>query len=206
MCKMPYKIIIPKYNSETAESYRNATAALQIICGEELKTHYNNEENDLYTSHMVELFQSESIAIRTSVLKIIHKVLFSDIYDFAGEYRSFNIDGFADCKEVDDIIKNQITIEREQKYSKMSKHDIVKRACELSAKLYFTYPFPEGNLQTIALFMYLYYRGIGFNVDISAFSDSAVNYKNALNKSVKLNDFSELERFYGRFLFREGET
>ncbi len=206
MCEMPYKVIITRNNPETVKSYWNATVALQTICGEELKTHYNNEENDLYTAHMVELFQSESIVLRTSVLKIIHKVLFSDIYDFAGEYRSFNIDGFADCKEVDDIIKNQIAIERKQKYSKMSKPDIVKRACELSATLYFTYPFPEGNLQTIVLFMCLYYRGIGFNVDISAFSDSTVNYKNMLDKSVKLNDFSELERFYDRLLFREEET
>ena len=88
----------------------------------------------------------------------------------------------------------------------MSKPDIVKRACELSAALYFTYPFPEGNLQTIALFIYLYYRGIGFKADISAFSDSDVNYKNALIKSVKINDFSELERFYCRFLFRKEEV
>lgn len=153
---------------------------------------------------IAELFQSESIVLRTSVLKIIHKVLFSDIYDFAGEYRSFNIDGFADCKEVDDIIKNQIAIEREQKYSKMNRSDIVKRACELSSTLYFTFPFPEGNVQTIALFMYLYYNGIGFNVDISVFSDNSLNYKNALVKSVQSNDFSELERFYKRFLFEGG--
>lgn len=163
-----YKTVTSLYTCETLKSYCDVAISLQTMCGNKPSEHLtelfekykdgviiekklrelyadnNGIINDLIAVRIAELLKAETLKIRTSSLKIIHKSVYTDIYSSAGKYRDFNIEGYATYNKIESIIKNQLESEIYWQYSKMSKSDIVKRACILSSGLYFAYPFPKG--------------------------------------------------------------
>ncbi len=176
-------------------------------------------ECDIVSARIVELLAEQTVSLNPSALKSIHRYLFDSIYDFAGKFRDYNITKdehvlcgdtvrYANYFEIQDILEYDFSIEKQQKYSKMNKQQILKRLCEFSSSIWQVHPFGEGNTRTTAVFMELYLNSIGFNVNNDMFKEHSKYYRNALVRSNYANyakgidvEFCFLERFYDNLLF-----
>ena len=216
-----------RYLYELSEQHINGELPLQAV-SEKLTEYYKSAsgkertetmECDLVSERIVELLSDGTISLAPTALKSIHRYLFQGIYDFAGQFRQYNITKeepvlhgdsvkYANYFEIQDILEYDFNIEKQQRYSKMDKAQIIRRLCDFSSSIWQVYPFGEGNTRTTAVFMELYLNSIGFPVNNDMFKDYSKYYRNALVRSNYANyakgidvDFSYLEKFYGNLLF-----
>lgn len=218
-----------KYLYELSEQNINEEMPIQTV-KERIDEYYkaaSDEERietmecDMVSARIVELLSVGTISLNPTALKSIHRHLFSGIYDFAGQFRQYNITKdepilhgdtvkYANYFEIQDILEYDFNIEKQQKYSKMNKRQIIKRICEFSSSIWQAHPFGEGNTRTTAVFMELYLNSIGFNINNDMFKEYSKYYRNALVRSNYANyakgidiDFCFLENFYGNLMFNE---
>lgn len=216
-----------KYLYELSEQNISGEISIQVV-KEKLGAYYKEVsdqerketmECDIVSARIVELLSIGTISLNQAALKSIHRFLFADIYDFAGQFRQYNITKnelilhgdtvkYANYFEIQDILEYDFHMEKQQKYSKMSKGQIIKRLCEFSSSIWQVHPFGEGNTRTTAVFMELYLNSIGFHVNNDMFKDHSTYYRNALVRSnyadyaKKIDvDFVFLEHFYSNLLF-----
>lgn len=179
-------------------------------------------ECDIVSTRIVELLAQSTVSLNPSALKSIHRYLFNGIYDFAGRFRDYNITKdepvlngdtvkYANYFEITDILEYDFNVERQQKYSAMTRERIVKRICAFTSSIWQVHPFGEGNTRTTAVFTELYLNSIGFTVNNDMFKEYAKYYRNAMVRSNYADygrgidaDFSFLEKFYFNLLFNEG--
>lgn len=123
----------------------------------------SNDRLDMYQKKIVALklvaidkfdFGSKFDADR---LKAIHKYLFSDIYDFAGEYRLENITKenfrFAQYEYIEeniDFIMKKIV---PGDFTKLAQEEFVEKISYIMTELNVLHPFREGNGRTIREFV-----------------------------------------------------
>ncbi|MEI7689448.1 MAG: Fic family protein [Candidatus Saccharibacteria bacterium] len=111
-----------------------------------------------------------------NLLLHIHKVLFEDIYDFAGKIRTVNIakPGAAPFAYAKFISNEAVRIFDElasKKYlSGLGRQSFVQEISNLSAELNALHPFREGNGRTIRLFLILVADSAGYLIDYSQVS------------------------------------
>ncbi len=216
-----------RYLYELSEQHINGELPLQTV-SEKLIEYYKGVsgkertetmECDLVSERIVELLSDGTISLVPTALKTIHRYLFEGIYDFAGQFRQYNITKeepvlhgdsvkYANHFEIQDILEYDFNIEKQQRYSKMDKARIIRRLCDFSSSIWQVHPFGEGNTRTTAVFMELYLNSIGFPVNNDMFKDYSKYYRNALVRSNYANyakgidvDFCYLEKFYDNLLF-----
>lgn len=110
-------------------------------------------------------------------LKAIHKYLFGDLYDWAGEFREENfykservLSGgsaeYADFKEIEPKLKKLLSEYRRVDW--FSTEDIGKVVSVFLLKLWSIHPFREGNTRTCITFLwhYLKARNVNFQVEL----------------------------------------
>lgn len=218
-----------KYLYELSWQNINGEMPIQTV-KEKLGTYYkkaSDEERmetmecDIVSARIVELLSVGTVSLAAAALKSIHRYLFDGIYDFAGQFRQYNITKdepilhgdtvkYANYFEIQDILEYDFNTEKQQRYSQMNKQQIVKRLCEFSSSIWQVHPFGEGNTRTTAVFMELYLNSIGFSVNNDMFKEHSKYYRNALVRSNYANyakgvdvDFCFLMNFYGNLLFGE---
>lgn len=215
-----------KYLYELSEQNINGKITTKEV-KEQLSEYYKNNgqneadtmECDIVSTRIVELLAEGSVSLSPSALKSIHRYLFDGIYDFAGKFRDYNITKdepilkgntvkYANYFEIMDILDYDFSMEKQQRYSKMTQEQIVKRICAFTSSIWQVHPFGEGNTRTTAVFIELYLNSIGFNVNNDMFKEYAKYYRNALVRSNYADyrhgidvDFSFLEMFYDNLLF-----
>lgn len=91
-------------------------------------------------------------------LKDIHKYLFGDLYEFAGEFRNENIAKddfrFADPRYISEGIDTLLLdLAKENKLKGLDKKDMVKRLAYYLSELNVLHPFREGNGRTTREFI-----------------------------------------------------
>lgn len=124
------------------------------------------------------LLLSESSAVFDfNYLKHIHKVLFEDIYNFAGQIRTVDIAKpgaiapFAHAEYIEAEAKQIFSNLYDKKYLiNMVKSTFVHEIADLSAELNALHPFREGNGRTIRLFLILLADHAGYLLDYSQVS------------------------------------
>lgn len=216
-----------KYLYQLSEQNINEEISIQTV-KENIDKYYkeaSDEERietmecDMVSARIVELLSVGTISLNPAALKSIHRHLFLGIYDFAGQFRQYNITKaepilhgdtviYANYFEIEDILEYDFNIERQQKYSKMNKKQIVKRLCDFSSSIWQVHPFGEGNTRTTAVFIELYLNRIGFSINNDMFKEYSKYYRNALVRSNYGNyakgidvEFRFLEYFYDNLLF-----
>lgn len=92
-------------------------------------------------------------------LKAIHSYLFQDVYDWAGEYRTVNMDKdmttFADAKNggIDHFL-NEATLKiQATEWGNLNRREFAEAASEVFANLNYAHCFREGNGRTNRIFM-----------------------------------------------------
>ncbi|MEI6054398.1 MAG: Fic family protein [Candidatus Saccharibacteria bacterium] len=107
----------------------------------------------------------------------IHKILFEDIYNFAGQIRTVDIAKpnssapFAYARFIETEAKRIFNILNDKNYlTNISKLEFIKEIAELSAELNALHPFRDGNGRTIRLFLIMLADNAGYLLDYSQVS------------------------------------
>ena len=179
---------------------------------------HNELECDFVSTRIVELLQIDNFELSVDYLKYIHKYLFQDVYEFAGEFRNINFAkhekilnndsvAYGDCKALKESLEYDISLEKEKNYKDMNVVEVINNITKFSSSIWQVHPFREGNTRTIALFIEKYLISLGYEVDNTLFKDKSVYFRNALVRSNYFNNYlnikeesSYLVKFYENLL------
>ena len=179
---------------------------------------HNEMECDLVSTRIVELLQIDNFELSIDYLKYVHKCLFQDVYEFAGEFRKIDFSkhekilnndsvAYGDCKTLNESLEYDISLEKEKNYKEMSIVEVINNITNFSSNIWQVHPFREGNTRTTALFIEKYLISLGYEVDNTLFKEKSVYFRNALVRSNYFNNYlnikedkSYLIKFYENLL------
>lgn len=180
---------------------------------------HNELECDFVSTRIVELLNEEKFELSVDYLKYIHKYLFQDVYEFAGEFRKVNFSknekilnndsvAYGDYKTLTESLEYDISLELEKKYNSII--EVIKNITEFSSRIWQVHPFREGNTRVTALFIEKYLISLGYHVDNTLFKEKSVYFRNALVRSNYYNNYLKIEKdnsylikFYENLLLRK---
>ena len=202
----------------TIEEVEQSLKAYYVAKEQQNNINHNELECDFVSMRIVELLSIDNFELSVDYLKYIHKYLFQDVYEFAGEFRDINFSkheiilnkdsvAYGDYKTLKESLEYDISLEKDKNYNDMSIVDVIKNITDFSSSIWQVHPFREGNTRTTALFIEKYLISLGYNVDNSLFKDKSVYFRNALVRSNYFNndlnikeDKSYLIKFYENLL------
>ena len=179
---------------------------------------HNELECDFVSMRIVELLNQDNFELSVDYLKYIHKYLFQDVYEFAGEFRKIDFSkhekilnndsvAYGDSKTLNESLEYDISLEKEKDYKDMSIVEVIKNITDFTSSIWQVHPFREGNTRTTAVFIEKYLINLGYNVDNLLFKGKSVYFRNALVRSNYFNnnlnikeDKSYLIKFYENLL------
>ena len=182
------------------------------------RVNQNELECDLVSTKIVQLLEEDGFELSVNYLKYVHKFLFQDVYEFAGEFRKVDFSkceqilnndsvAYGDCKTLEQSLEYDISLEKVKNYDAMNIVDVINNITNFSANIWQTHPFREGNTRTTALFIEKYLVSLGYNVDNTMFKEKSVYFRNALVRSNYFNNYLNIEednsfliRFYENLL------
>lgn len=165
---------------------------------------HNELECDLVSTRIVELLQEDNFELSIDYLKYVHKYLFQDAYEFAGEFRKVDFSkherilnndsvAYGDHKLLEQSLDYDITLEKNKNYKEMNIVDVINNITDFSSRIWQIHPFREGNTRTTALFIEKYLVSLGYNVDNTLFKDKSVYFRNALVRSNYFNNYLNIK-------------
>ena len=201
----------------------------------ELKKYYSEKEHenevnntelecDFVSARIVELLNEDKFELSVDYLIYVHKFLFQDVYDYAGEFRKIDFSkqekilnndsvAYGDSKTLNESLEYDISLEKEKKYEEMNIVEVINNITEFSSNIWQVHPFREGNTRTTAVFIEKYLIYLGYNVDNTLFKNKSVYFRNALvrsnyyNNELKIKeDNSYLVKFYENLLLRKNNN
>ena len=165
---------------------------------------YNELECDLVSTRIVELLDIDNFELSVKYLKYVHKYLFQDVYEFAGEFRNIDFSkhetilnndsvAYGDHNSLSESLEYDISLELEKDYKKMNIVEVINNITNFSSSIWQVYPFREGNTRTTAVFIEKYLISLGYNVDNSLFKDKSIYFRNALVRSNYFNNYFNIK-------------
>jgi cell filamentation protein len=131
-------------------------------------------EQEIVTNQTADILSESPVVFDLGYLLHVHRVLFDDIYDFAGKLRTVDIAKpdakapFAYARFLASESKQVFGDLKSKKYLiGLSKQDFVKEIASLAAELNALHPFREGNGRTIRLFLIMLADHAGYLLDYS---------------------------------------
>ena len=179
---------------------------------------HNELECDFVSARIVELLNEDKFELSVDYLKYVHKFLFQDVYDFAGEFRRIDFSkhekilnnysvAYGDCNTLIESLEYDISLEKAKNYKEINIVEVINNMTKFSSSIWQVHPFREGNTRTTALFIEKYLISLGYKVDNTLFRDKSVYFRNALVRSNYFNhyldireDSSYLVKFYENLL------
>ncbi len=164
----------------------------------------NELECDFVSMRIVELLNQDNFELSVDYLKYIHKYLFQDVYEFAGEFRKIDFSkhekilnndsvAYRDCKTLAESLEYDISLEKEKNYNGMSIVEVIKNVTDFTSNIWQVHPFREGNTRTTAVFIYKYLNSLEFNQNISIYKNKASYFRNALVRSNCFNNYLNIK-------------
>lgn len=186
----------------------------------EKKNEINHDELecDFVSARIVELLNKNNFNLSVDYLKYVHKFLFQDVYEFAGEFRKIDFSkhekilnndsvAYGDCTTLMPSLEYDISKEKDKNYKEMNIVEVINNITKFSSNIWQVHPFREGNTRTTALFIEKYLISLGYSVDNTLFKDKSVYFRNALVRSNYFNNYlnikednSYLIKFYENLL------
>ena len=165
---------------------------------------HNELECDFVSMRIVELLEKDDFELSVDYLKYIHKYLFQDVYEFAGEFRNINFSkheiilnndsvAYGDYKTLRESLEYDISLEKEKNYKDMSIVEVIKNITNFTSNIWQVHPFREGNTRTTAVFIYKYLNSLEFNQNISIYKNKASYFRNALVRSNYFNNYLNIK-------------
>ena len=165
---------------------------------------YDELECDLVSMRIVELLSEDKFELSVDYLKYIHKYLFQDVYEFAGNFRKIDFSkhekilnndsvAYGDYKSLEQSLEYDISLEKNKNYKDMNIVDVINNITDFSSSIWQIHPFREGNTRTTALFIEKYLLALEHSVDNTMFKDKSVYYRNALVRSNYFNNYLNIK-------------
>lgn len=153
---------------------------------EELK----KAEGDLTRMSMAIVYAKEYEKFNTTTLCDIHRTIFGALYEWAGEFRTIPIMKPEEVLGGDTVryaapseIKKQLDIASKE-IAKLkptqAKKDLVFKIVRITAAMWQTHPFREGNTRSVVAFSVLLAAKLGVELDYDLFAKHAAYVRNAL--------------------------
>ena len=161
-------------------------------------------ECDLVSTRIVKLLNEDDFELSVDYIKYIHKYLFEDIYEFAGEFRKVDISkserilnndsvSYGDFKLLTQSLEYDIAKEKNKDYKNMNILEVIDSIASFSSSIWQIHPFREGNTRTTALFIEKYLISLGYNVNNTMFKEKSIYYRNALVRSAYFNNYLKIK-------------
>ena len=165
---------------------------------------HNELECDFVSMRIVELLDQDNFELSVNYLKYIHKYLFQDVYEFAGDFRKIDFSkhekilnndsvAYGDCKTLIEALEYDISLEKEKNYKDMSIVEVIKNITNFTSNIWQVHPFREGNTRTTAVFIYKYLNSLEFDQNISIYKNKASYFRNALVRSNYFNNYLNIK-------------
>ena len=132
-------------------------------------------------------FQIDSIL---DCLKI-HKEIFTDLYDWAGQIRTIDIykgEALLDGRSIDYVFASYIKqalldLDKEYKatnWDKLENKEKIEKICYFVSEFWHIHPFREGNTRTSAMMLYFLLKKANMHVNMDFLSKNGKYFRNAL--------------------------
>lgn len=148
-------------------------------------------EEDIIPLRMVAL-RKKNLTIKSVFdIQIIHKYLFSSIFDWAGEFRKITmykkepiLNGYSVDYTPFDYIKKEMK-ELEERFvlinwKELNNREKIENVASIVQELWQIHCFREGNTRSVALFLYFLLKTIDVHVNIDFLGKNAKYFRNAL--------------------------
>lgn len=148
-------------------------------------------EADITNLAMAGIYNRRYEKFGMETLQDIHRTIFGQIYEWAGEFRTIQIIKPEDVLGGDTVryaypneIKKQLTASMKEiaglKRNGENDRDIVFRMVRIIAQIWQTHLFREGNTRSVIVFAVLLAKSLGFEVEHELFRTNASYVRNAL--------------------------
>ena len=206
-------------NEMTLDDVKDSLKQYYLEKSNEGDLNYNELECDFVSSRIVELLDIDNFELSINYLKYVHKFLFQDVYEFAGEFRKVDIlknelilnndsISYSDYTLIEESLKYVIYKESLINYKNINPIDFINNIVIFTSDIWQVHPFREGNTRTTAVFIEKYLNKLGYNVDNTMFKEKSIYFRNALVRSNYSNkylnikkDSSYLLNFFENLLF-----
>ena len=147
-------------------------------------------EGDVTKHTMAMVYAHRYNKFNTETLREIHRIIFDNLFDWAGEFRTIPVIKHEEVSGGDTVRyahPNQIKKgldEVSKEISKLKKsepkHDLLFKIDRIAAKIWQTHPFREGNTRAVMSFTVLLAAHLKIEFDYSLFEKHAAYVRNAL--------------------------
>lgn len=188
-----YLIELAKENIEGNISNRDVKRALETYYSKEAKRKEESYECDMVSQRIVELLEQDAFTFSPAQLKSIHRYLFQDILkdDYVGKFRSLNISKneeilngdtvkYGNYFAIEDLLDYDFKQEKGSTYSEQPTKEEIRNLAEFTSSIWQVHPFMEGNTRTTAVFIAMYLRSKGFEINNTPFKSNSQYFRNAL--------------------------
>lgn len=151
----------------------------------------DNYESTMVNLGIIKLLKENPNIEKVEDIFLIHKVLFENVYEWAGKCRTVNIykneqilNGlsvqYSDYNKIQKDLKFIQSKIDEIKWNDLSKKDIIKEIVKIISSIWQVHSFREGNTRVVTLFLYFFMKNRGFNVNREFIGKHAKYFRNAL--------------------------
>ena len=152
------------------------TNVLKNLANIKEQTKLDDYETTMVNLGIIKLLKSDIEIGQVNDIFLIHKILFENVYAWAGEKRVINIFKtepilkglsvtYSDYKMIDlDLskIQNDIT---NIKWETLSKNEMINRIVKIISSIWQVHSFREGNTRVVSVFLYFFLKKLGFKVN-----------------------------------------
>ncbi len=174
-------------------------------------------EADITNLAMTAIYERKYEKFDTETLCDIHRTIFGQIYEWAGEFRTIQMTKPEDVlggdtvryaypkeikKQLSDAMKEIAKLKRNGENDK----DVVFRLVRIISSIWQTHPFREGNTRTVIVFSVLLAKSLGFDINHDLFHVHASYVRNSLvwGSQGIYSKYEYLERiFYDAILHKD---
>lgn len=167
-------------------------------------------EADIVASRIAQLIGERTFQFSPAEYQHIHKRLFADVFDHAGQIRDYNISKkewvlkgasvyYASHDSIRDTLEYDFGIEKNFSYEGISAQEAIRHIAKFTSGIWQIHPFGEGNTRATAVFIIRYLRTFGFQVDNDVFAKHSWYFRNALVRA-NYNDLKNGVHSTTRFL------
>ena len=175
-----------KYDIYLLENSR----VLKNKLGIENEAALDKAESIMANTKMALLYNSSFSDFSPSGVCKIHKTIFGDVYEWAGEYRIINVQKreailagksvwYSNWEDIDRDLKAAWQKIDTVDWAHLSHDDFAKSVARLFPAIWQTHPFREGNTRTVVMLIALFAEQYGYYFDYELMAASAGYVRNA---------------------------
>ena len=148
-------------------------------------------EADITNLSMTAIYNVNFDKFDTKTLQEIHSIIFGQIFDWAGEFRTIQITKYEDIlggdsvrythpKEIKKSLNDSMKDIGKLKCNGTNDRDIIFRLVRIIAQIWQIHPFREGNTRSIIVFSVLFAKSLGLSVQHNLFKIHSSYVRNSL--------------------------